>query len=911
MNNLRFCLFVVFIILVCLGGIVQAVDPVPMGSLTNSNTYLNILTYDGSNQLTHPCVLYREGGWNGYTYLMVMTPLPYWEASFENPCMRYSNDGINWVQIPGQPEPILEQPRPGFYSDVNIELVDNTLYLFYRWAETMPENSHCYYRYITTTDGIHWTDPVQTNLPPSRSNSFIYNGTGWESWEHTITGETTVFEHFTSADAITWKKSGLISLDTSTFTPWHSEVKKYDNKYMLLMVETPARDLRFYTSDDGVTWQLENNNLPVLYGRPGMWDSQLYKSSFVEIDNTYKVWYAAFGADSAARVGYTHYPNTSGIIPMAQFTANPKTGTAPLTVSFTDTSNDFTKPITYLWDFGDGETSSVQNPSHKYTTAGTYSVNLTVTDQKGGSDFEYKSHYITVNEVTPLLTVTANPTTVTAGSPTSVKFRVKNATSNQDISGALVTLSGGLAPGSGTTGITGADGNTTISVIATSTITATASKLGYTDGTTTVTTNAAIPVASFIADGYDGTAPLYVQFTDTSFNNPTTWSWSFRNVTGNNTQVVFSALPDPVHTFGTGNYSIVLDASNSAGHGISTQETFINVSALILPPVARFTPSVTRGTAPLDIQFTDTSFNNPTTWSWSFRNVTGNNTQVVFSTLPDPVHTFGIGNYSIVLDASNSAGHGISTQGTFINVTSVPSVNPTTRVGVYLNGEWWLDANGDGSWNNGDEYHAFGSPGVQAVTGDWNHDGKDEIGVFYNGGWWLDANGSRIWDAGDEYYAFGSPGVQAVTGDWNHDGKDEMGVFYNGEWWLDANGSGIWDAGDEHYAFGSPGVQAVTGDWNHDGNDEMGVFYNGEWWLDANGSGIWDAGDEYHAFGSPGVQAVTGDWNHDGKDEMGVFYNGDWWLDVNGDGSWNNGDEYHAFGSPGVQAVTGVWKLVQ
>jgi len=145
-------------------------------------------------------------------------------------------------------------------------------------------------------------------------------------------------------------------------------------------------------------------------------------------------------------------------------------------------------------------------------------------------------------------------------------------------------------------------------------------------------------------------------------------------------------------------------------------------------------------------------------------------------------------------------------------------VNPVVtmsshRIGVFLNGGWWIDTNGDGTWDTGDEYHMFGSPGVQAVTGDWNHDGKDETGVFLNGGWWLDANGSGTWDTGDEYHTFGSPGCQAVTGDWNHDGKDEIGVFLNGGWWLDANGSGAWDTGDEYHMFGSPGVQAVTGVW--------------------------------------------------------------------------------------------------
>jgi hypothetical protein len=97
MKNVRFCLLVIVIALVWLGGIVQAAEPIPMGLMTNADTYLKISTYDGSNQLTHPCVLYREKGWNGYTYIMAMTPYPDYINSIENPSMRYSNDGINWV----------------------------------------------------------------------------------------------------------------------------------------------------------------------------------------------------------------------------------------------------------------------------------------------------------------------------------------------------------------------------------------------------------------------------------------------------------------------------------------------------------------------------------------------------------------------------------------------------------------------------------------------------------------------------------------------------------------------------------------------------------------------------------------------------------------------------------------------
>jgi hypothetical protein len=75
----------------------------------------------------------------------------------------------------------------------------------------------------------------------------------------------------------------------------------------------------------------------------------------------------------------------------ANFSADPTSGVAPLSVSFTDES---TGNITsWHWSFGDGASSSSQNPSHTYTDPGTYTVSLTVSGP-GGSDTETKADYI-------------------------------------------------------------------------------------------------------------------------------------------------------------------------------------------------------------------------------------------------------------------------------------------------------------------------------------------------------------------------------------------------------------------------------------------------------------------------------------------------------------------------------------
>jgi PKD repeat protein len=83
--------------------------------------------------------------------------------------------------------------------------------------------------------------------------------------------------------------------------------------------------------------------------------------------------------------------------PSAAFTASPTTGAAPLSVQFDDQSAPSGQPITtWSWSFGDGGTSTAQDPVHIYGAAGTYTVSLTVTSADG-SDTVVKSGYIRVS----------------------------------------------------------------------------------------------------------------------------------------------------------------------------------------------------------------------------------------------------------------------------------------------------------------------------------------------------------------------------------------------------------------------------------------------------------------------------------------------------------------------------------
>jgi PKD repeat protein len=203
-------------------------------------------------------------------------------------------------------------------------------------------------------------------------------------------------------------------------------------------------------------------------------------------------------------------------------------------------------------------------------------------------------------------------------------------------------------------------------------------------------TPAIAPVASFTPTGsITGTDSVTQAFTDTSTNTPTGWSWTYQGIaTGNNTQTIWSTAQNPTGTFGVGNFSIKLNATNAYGYNLSTQSTWINVSATI--PVSSFTPTgVVTGTDLVTQTFTDTSTGSPTTWNWSYQGIAaGNNTLTIWSTSRNATGTFGPGNFSIKLNVTNANSYNLSTQSTWVNVSSSAisiqsSFTPNITLGYY------------------------------------------------------------------------------------------------------------------------------------------------------------------------------------------------------------------------------------
>ncbi len=237
-------------------------------------------------------------------------------------------------------------------------------------------------------------------------------------------------------------------------------------------------------------------------------------------------------------------------------------------------------------------------------------------------------------------------------------------------------------------------------------------------------------------------------------------------------------------------------------------------------------------------------------------------------------------------------------------------------------GEWMI-RNRDGSV---ERQYVFGMAGSRPVVGDWNGDGKDSIGVYVNGHWFLDRNGDGKWDEDDLYAELGAQTDQAVTGDWDGDGKSDIGIF-GPQWSGDLlavsiepglptdlnqyitvsrpknippeynktsvghrtlvhrnNGQMRLDLIDHVFEYGTEGDVAVAGDWNGDGISKIGVYRHGTWFLDVNGNGEWDEGDVMveHFSAEEGIP-VVGDFNGDGIDDIAVFAHGQWDIDTTGD----------------------------
>jgi len=149
-------------------------------------------------------------------------------------------------------------------------------------------------------------------------------------------------------------------------------------------------------------------------------------------------------------------------LPTAVVTATPTSGFGPLAVNFTG-SGSYDQDgsiVSYAWTFGDGASSSAQNPSRTYSTPGTYTATLTVTDNRGGTGTASTQIVVSQNQALVMHVASITMALVQGAPGTSARATVRIVNGNgQPVQGA--TVSGnwtGLAK-STSTATTDANGN--------------------------------------------------------------------------------------------------------------------------------------------------------------------------------------------------------------------------------------------------------------------------------------------------------------------------------------------------------------------------------------------------------------------------------------------------------------------
>ena len=124
-----------------------------------------------------------------------------------------------------------------------------------------------------------------------------------------------------------------------------------------------------------------------------------------------------------------------------------------------------------------------------------------------------------------------------------------------------------------------------------------------------------------------------MSFTDTSLNDPTSWSWDFGDGGSSTAQ-------NPSHSYeSAGLYTITLTATNAEGDDTTTR----SITVVEPAPIADFTLSEANPDLGEAVSFTDTSRKAPNRWSWDF----GDGTT---STLENPSHAYSSpGTYTVCL----------------------------------------------------------------------------------------------------------------------------------------------------------------------------------------------------------------------------------------------------------------------
>ena len=334
--------------------------------------------------------------------------------------------------------------------------------------------------------------------------------------------------------------------------------------------------------------------------------------------------------------------------PNVDFTATPTQVCLGESIQFTDLTTS-TSPIqTWLWNFGDGQESSLQNPSHTYTFPGTFTITLLI-NNGSGTFAEQKIGYITVH---PLPEVSFTMESVGCELPFSPTF-----TNIEPNSGAY-TYNWQFGNGQSSTSIIPTDVSYTTEGQYTISLTVTNTTTGCVNSFLQTLTVSEFQTA-FTPIGGTYCQNEVISFNDVSTSGANFWSWNFGGLGSSTSQNPSFSFNNP------GVYTVNLTSGNTL-IGCSDQ---VSQSFEILPlPIPSFTANPLTGCAPLAVDFTNTT-GIAGSYFWNFGNSTTSSAQN-----PTTVIYNSNGSYTVSLSLTDENGCTNST--TLINFISVSPLIP-------------------------------------------------------------------------------------------------------------------------------------------------------------------------------------------------------------------------------------------
>jgi parallel beta-helix repeat protein len=424
----------------------------------------------------------------------------------------------------------------------------------------------------TTTYGNYWDDYTGTDANNDNLGDSPYFISGGSNSDEKPLGFFVPIVNFS------YEPTSPTTANTIIFTDNSSDPNNINN------------DLLIYNWNFGDGNTSTNQNPTHSYSDDGMYLVTL------NVTNSYQQWNSTNQTITVTNLG-----------PTSSFSWSPHPGIVNGTISFTDSCSDPDGAIeSWFWDFGDGNTSTEQNPTHSFVHAGDYTVILNVTDDDGNVSSDSETVTITFKPSVNFSTDTSNPTTSDTITFTDTSIDSDGSIAARNWSFGDGTYSEKQNPKHSYSD----DGTYSVTLNVTDN-----------DGASNQTTQELTalntpPIANFSYTPQNPTDLQTVTFTNNSLDTDghiANCTWTFGDGTTNYSMNTTS------HRFeDNGTYTVTLNVTDDDG---DTNEYSVNINVSNVEPTAGFTFEPSYPKVGETIWFNSTSSDSDGTlvnWSWSF-----------------------------------------------------------------------------------------------------------------------------------------------------------------------------------------------------------------------------------------------------------------------------------------------------